>query len=118
MQLPFMTELFVLARNGVESQVDKIPGSGEVKAKGTICLSNIRLVFVACKPVGSFFAFHMPLVSYKILRYKVVINKLCVIYIDPNDPTGIFLQQPNPESQLRRRAYHSHPDPVEHSIQF
>ncbi|KAK9185170.1 hypothetical protein WN943_025524 [Citrus x changshan-huyou] len=103
MQLPFMTELFVLARNGVESQVDKIPGrSGEVKAKGTICLSNIRLVFVACKPVGSFFAFHMPLVSY----------------IDPNDPTGIFLQQPNPESQLRRRAYHSHPDPVEHSIQF
>ncbi|KAL9416917.1 hypothetical protein AB3S75_039992 [Citrus x aurantiifolia] len=39
-------------------------------------------------------------------------------YIDPNDPTRIFLQQPNPESQLRRRTYQSYPDPVEHSIQF
>ncbi|RWW55873.1 hypothetical protein BHE74_00037452 [Ensete ventricosum] len=27
-------------------------------------------------------------------------------YVDPNDPTKIFLQQPTPESQLRRRTYH------------
>ncbi|RVW26434.1 hypothetical protein CK203_086150 [Vitis vinifera] len=33
-------------------------------------------------------------------------------YVDPNDPTRIFLQQPTPESQLRRRTYH----PVEDSI--
>ncbi|CAF1883251.1 unnamed protein product, partial [Brassica oleracea] len=28
-------------------------------------------------------------------------------YVDPNDPTKIYLQQPAGESQLRRRAYHS-----------
>ncbi|XP_028100176.1 uncharacterized protein LOC114299599 [Camellia sinensis] len=37
-------------------------------------------------------------------------------YVDPNDPTIIFLQQPTPESQLRHRTYHS--QPVEHSIVF
>lgn len=26
-------------------------------------------------------------------------------YVDPNDPTRIFLQQPNTDSQLRRRTY-------------
>lgn len=35
---------------------------GTVKAKGTIYLSNIRMVFVANKPVGGFVAFDMPLV--------------------------------------------------------
>lgn len=35
---------------------------GIVKAKGTIYLSNIRMVFVANKPVGGFVAFDMPLV--------------------------------------------------------
>ncbi|KAH9602461.1 hypothetical protein KSS87_017675 [Heliosperma pusillum] len=30
-------------------------------------------------------------------------------YVDPNDPTKIFLQQPTPESNLRRRTYHSQP---------
>ncbi|KAL0310173.1 UNVERIFIED_CONTAM: hypothetical protein Scaly_2953100 [Sesamum calycinum] len=29
-------------------------------------------------------------------------------YVDPNDPTRIFLQQPNSETQLRRRTYQSH----------
>ncbi|KAE8126210.1 hypothetical protein FH972_020947 [Carpinus fangiana] len=29
-------------------------------------------------------------------------------YVDPNDPTRIFLQQPTSESQLRRRTYKSH----------
>ncbi|KAH9328922.1 hypothetical protein KI387_001030, partial [Taxus chinensis] len=28
-------------------------------------------------------------------------------YVDPNDPTRIFLQQPESESQLRRRTYYS-----------
>ena len=31
-------------------------------------------------------------------------------YVDPNDPTKIFLQQPAPESQLRRRNYHGPAD--------
>jgi hypothetical protein len=31
-------------------------------------------------------------------------------YVDPNDPTRIFLQQPASESQLRRRAYHPQSD--------
>ncbi|KAK7840992.1 uncharacterized protein LOC111985639 [Quercus suber] len=35
-------------------------------------------------------------------------------YVDPNDPTRIFLQQPTAESQLRRRTYQS--QPAEHSI--
>ncbi|XAR48273.1 hypothetical protein NMG60_11031031 [Bertholletia excelsa] len=35
-------------------------------------------------------------------------------YVDPNDPTRIFLQQPTSESQLRRRTYQSHS--VEHSF--
>jgi len=40
-----------------------------VKTKGTIYLSNIRMVFVANKPVGNFFAFDMPLVSSSIQKF-------------------------------------------------
>ena len=36
---------------------------GNFKAKGTIYLSNIRMVFVANKPVGNITAFDMPLVG-------------------------------------------------------
>lgn len=36
---------------------------GHVKAKGVIYLSNIRMVFVASKPVDNFVAFDMPLVQ-------------------------------------------------------
>lgn len=35
---------------------------GNLKAKGTIYLSNIRMVFVANKPAGNVVAFDMPLV--------------------------------------------------------
>lgn len=35
---------------------------GKMKAKGTIYISNVRMVFVADKPVGNFTAFDMPLV--------------------------------------------------------
>lgn len=35
---------------------------GNVKTKGTVYLSNIRMVFVANKPIGNFFAFDLPLV--------------------------------------------------------
>jgi hypothetical protein len=45
----------------------RAPG-GHVKTKGTIYLSNIRMVFVANKHVGNFFAFDMPLVSNTILK--------------------------------------------------
>jgi len=31
-------------------------------------------------------------------------------YVDPNDPTRIFLQQPNADSQLRRRTYQPQTD--------
>jgi hypothetical protein len=31
-------------------------------------------------------------------------------YVDPNDPTKIFLQQPAAESQMRRRNYHGPAD--------
>lgn len=193
MPVPFVNEMFVLARDGVEFEVDKIPGSqgGRVKARGTIYLSNIRMVFVASKPVGSLTAFDIPLLyvngekfnqpiffcnnisgfvepvvpdnqhgalfsthTFKILfkeggcgtfvplffnlissvrQYNQHVNSESAphvdplqaagtpvdemmrhAYVDPNDPTKIFLQQPTPESQLRRRAYHSRP--AENSI--
>uniref|UniRef100_A0A5B7C5J6 Uncharacterized protein n=1 Tax=Davidia involucrata TaxID=16924 RepID=A0A5B7C5J6_DAVIN len=193
MPVPFVNEMFVLARDGVEFEVDKIPGAygGKVRAKGTIYLSNIRMVFVANKPVGIFAAFDMPLLhvngenfnqpiffcnnisglvepvvpddqsralysthSFKILFKEggcgtfvpLFFNLLTSVrqynqqtgmgaetrldplqaaqtpvdemmrhaYVDPNDPTRIFLQQPTSESQLRRRTYQSHP--VEPSI--
>ncbi|XP_022742628.1 UPF0664 stress-induced protein C29B12.11c-like [Durio zibethinus] len=188
MPVPFTNEMFVLVRDGVEFEVDKIPGSqgGRVKARGTIYLSNVRMVFVASQPVGNFFAFDMPLLyvhdekfnqpifhcnnisghvepvvpenehralysthSLKILfkeggcgtfvplflnlissvrQYNQQVNPapqphmdplqaaqtpvdemMRHAYVDPNDPTRIFLQQPTTESQLRRRTYQSHP---------
>ncbi|KAF8010408.1 hypothetical protein BT93_J1129 [Corymbia citriodora subsp. variegata] len=195
--VPFVNEMFVLARDGVEFEVDKIhrfrrlSQGGRVKARGTIYISNIWMVFVASKPVGSLTAFDIPLVvpddqhsslfsthTFKILfkeggcgtfvplffnlissvrQYNQHFNsesaprvdplqasetpkkkikskredmgRLIIlsakgyvepiaiakkIYVDPNDPTKIFLQQPTPESQLRRRAYH--PRPAENSI--
>ncbi|GAB2281786.1 hypothetical protein Dimus_016352 [Dionaea muscipula] len=187
MPVPFANELFVLARDGVEFEVDKIPGShaAKVKSKGIIYLSNIRMVFVSEKPNGNFIAFDMPLLytsgekfnqpifqcnnisgfvepvvpenanralysrhSFKILfkdggcgtfvplffnlikgvrqynqQYAPVAQDTRMdplqagqtpvdemmrhAYVDPNDPTKIFLQQPTPQSNLRRRAYHS-----------
>ncbi|KAL6968746.1 hypothetical protein U1Q18_034539 [Sarracenia purpurea var. burkii] len=189
MPVPFTNEMFVLARDGVEFEVDKIPGAhgGNLKAKGTIFLSNIRMVFVANKPVGNFTCFDMPLLyihgenfnqpiffcnnisglvepvvpdeqqrplysthSFKIMFKEggcgtfvpLFFNLITAVrqysqqngsrveehhldplqaaqtpvdemmrhaYVDPNDPTRIFLQQPTPESQLRRRTYHSQP---------
>lgn len=64
MPVPFQAETFLLTRQSVEFEVDKIPDTprrGVVSAKGAIYLSNVRLVFVADKPVGNFFAFDMPL---------------------------------------------------------
>ncbi|KAF5201707.1 classical AGP protein [Thalictrum thalictroides] len=166
---------------------------GRVKAKGTIYLSNIRMVFVANKPVGSFVAFDMPMLyvhdekfnqpifhcnnisglvepvvpegqhralystqSFKILFKEggcgtfipLFFNLISSVrqyfqqssyptdaapradplqaaqtpvdemmrhaYVDPNDPTKIFLQQPTGESQLRRRTYQ--PQTAEQSI--
>ncbi|KAH0931379.1 hypothetical protein HID58_008496 [Brassica napus] len=191
MPVPFVNEMFVLVRDGVEFEVDKIPGGhgGHVKAKGVIYLSNIRMVFVASKPVENFVAFDMPLLyihaekfnqpifhcnnisgqvepvvpenehralysthSFKILFKEggcgtfvpLFLNLISSVrqynrqmqqaaetaaaaprvdplqaaqtpvdemmrhaYVDPNDPTKIYLQQPSGESQLRRRAYHS-----------
>ncbi|WOK96922.1 UPF0664 stress-induced protein C29B12.11c [Canna indica] len=188
MPIPFVGEMFVLARDGVEFEIDKIPGAhaDHVKAKGTIYLSNIRMVFVAKKPTGYFVAFDMPLLFvrgekfhqpvfhcnnisglvepvvpegqhralYSTHKFKILfkeggcgtfvplfLNLIATVrqynkhaappaheatplidpllasqtpvgdmmqqaYVDPNDPTKIFLQQPTPESQLRRRTYH------------
>lgn len=188
MPVPFTNELFVLAREAVDFEVDKIPEApgGKVYTRGTIYLSNVRMVFVANKPVGAFVAFDLPLLyihgekfnqpiffcnnisgkvdpvvpedanralysthSFKILfkeggcgtfvplflnlirsvrqynqmsasaadaAYRAdplqvgqppVDEMMRCAYVDPNDPTRIFLQQPEPESQLRRRTYHS-----------
>ncbi|PHT54138.1 hypothetical protein CQW23_08600 [Capsicum baccatum] len=183
MPIPFLNELFVLSRKGVEFEVDKIPGVGKTRTKGTIYLSNIRMVFVAKMPVD-FIAFDMPLLFvsgekfkqpifrcnnvsgyvvpvvpdnensalYSTHTFKILFkgggcgtfvplffNLMASVrraqqqygtepradplqaaqtpvdemirhaYVDPNDPTKIYLQQPTPESQLRRRSYQSQP---------
>ncbi|RDX89730.1 SPAC29B12.11c [Mucuna pruriens] len=192
MPVPFVNEMFVLARDGVEFDIDKIPTSGHhgghIKTKGIVYLSNIRMVFVAKSPVGSFIAFDMPLLYirgekfnqpifhcnnlsghvepvipndqhralYSIHSFKIIFkeggcgtfiplfyNLIASVrqynqhanmqqtqsyvdplqaaqtpvdemmrhaYVDPNDPTKIFLQQPNSDSQLRRRTYQPQAD--------
>ena len=191
MPVPFVNEMFVLARDGVEFEVDKIPASGNhgghLKTKGIVYLSNIRMVFVAKSSVGHFTAFDMPLLyihgekfnqpifhcnnlsghvepvvpndqhralysthSFKILFKEggcgtfipLFFNLITSVrqynqhtnmqtqnyvdplqasqtpvdemmrhaYVDPNDPTKIFLQQPNSDSQLRRRTYQPQTD--------
>ncbi|WJX93363.1 hypothetical protein P8452_74897 [Trifolium repens] len=191
MPVPFVNEIFVLARDGVEFDVDKIPTAGNhggrLKAKGIIYLSNIRMVFVAKNPVDGLYAFDMPLLyingekfnqpifhcnnisglvdpvvpddqhralysthSFKIIfkeggcgtfiplffnliasvrQYNQRVNvptesrvdplqasqtpvdeMMRHAYVDPNDPTRIFLQQPNADSQLRRRTYQPQAD--------
>ncbi|XP_059278754.1 UPF0664 stress-induced protein C29B12.11c-like [Lycium ferocissimum] len=171
MPVPFLNELFVLANDGVDFEIDNIPSLGVVQAKGIIYLSNIRMVFVAKNPRDNFTAFDIPLLfvygeilnqpifscknisgyvnpvvvpanennviphSFKILfkecdcenfiplffnligkvrrRYRRSRAKARVdplqeakasvdemtryAYVDPNDPTSIFLQQPTPE---------------------
>ncbi|XP_078433569.1 classical AGP protein [Wolffia australiana] len=193
MPVPFVNEMFVLTREGVEFEVDKIPlhggHGGKVKSRGTIFLSNIRMVFVATKPEGGFVAFDMPLLYvhdekfnqpiffcnnisayvepvvpedqpralYSTHTVKILfkeggcgtfvplffnllasarqyaqfaaaaaaqptapyprIDPLQVsappveemmrhAYVDPNDPSKIYLQQPQVDSLLRRRSYH------------
>ncbi|KAG4938879.1 hypothetical protein AAZX31_16G093100 [Glycine max] len=191
MPVPFVNEMFVLARDGVEFEVDKIPASGNhgghLKTKGIVYLSNIRMVFVAKSSVGHFTAFDMPLLyihgekfnqpifhcnnlsghvepvvpndehralysthSFKILFKEggcgtfipLFFNLITSVrqynqhanmqtqtyvdplqasqtpvdemmrhaYVDPNDPTKIFLQQPTSDSQLRRRTYQPQTD--------
>ncbi|KAJ8574291.1 hypothetical protein K7X08_026096 [Anisodus acutangulus] len=161
-----------------------LKGLGEVEVKGTIYLSNIRMVFVAKNPRDNFIAFDIPLLfvhgeklnqplfswknisgyvnpvvpandnensviphSFKILfkegdsetfiplcfnlvgkvrqRYrwsraksrldplqaaKTQVDEMTrYVYVDPNDPTSIFLQQPTPESRLGCRTYQTQP---------
>lgn len=190
MPVPFDNELFLLTRPNVEFEIDKIPDvpGGKVSTKGTLYLSNIRLVFVANKPVGNFYAMDMPLLYlheerfnqpiffannitgkvypvipdgehralYSPHNFKIIfkeggcgtfvplfLNLLKVArqfqqqtphpnsrpyndpfptsppptdeilrhaYVDPNDPTKIYLQQPHEaQPQLRRRNYTSVP---------
>ncbi|KAF6134048.1 hypothetical protein GIB67_038339 [Kingdonia uniflora] len=66
MPVPFQNEMFVLARDGVDFEIDKIPDGthgGYVKTKGIIYLSNIRMLFVSNKPVGTFTSFDIPLIG-------------------------------------------------------
>jgi len=61
--VPFVDEMFVLRRESVEFEVDKVaeaPGS-KFSGKGTAHLSNYRIVFVLSKPLGEIRAFDLPL---------------------------------------------------------
>ncbi|XVF06741.1 hypothetical protein REPUB_Repub06bG0076600 [Reevesia pubescens] len=167
MPVPFTNEMFVLVRDGVEFEVDKIPGSqgGRVKARGTIYLSNLYVhdekfnqpifhcnnISGQVEPVvpenehralysnhsfkilfkeggcGTFVPLFLNLIS-SVRRYNQQVNPtpqpsmdplqaaqtpvdemMRHAYVDPNDPTKIFLQQPTTQSQLRRRTYQSQP---------
>lgn len=64
MPVAFVNEMFVLIRDGIEFEINKIHGArgGTIKSKGKLFLSNVRMVFVADKPPTDFFyAFDMPL---------------------------------------------------------
>ncbi|KAL3691918.1 hypothetical protein R1sor_005569 [Riccia sorocarpa] len=185
--VPFMNEMFVLTRDSVEIQVENVPDApgGKFVAKGALTISNVRIVFVADKPVGNLAAFDLPLLYiheekfnqpiffannltgkshpvvpegenpslYGVYNFKILFreggvgtfvplffNLLRTVrgtnseavqpavppvdplpseqapvdemirhaYMDPNDPTKLYLQQPF-ESQptLRRRTYKS-----------
>ncbi|CAM6084894.1 unnamed protein product [Calypogeia fissa] len=192
--VPFVDEMLVLTRDPVEFQVDNLPDApgGKLSAKGAIYVSNIRMVFVASKPVGNIAAFDLPLLYvheerfnqpiffcnnlsgkvhpvvpdgehralYGVHSFKVLfkeggvgtfiplflnlvrsIRSLNVpasapdasappfdpipaeqqpvdeivrrAYVDPNDPTRLFLQQPfDNQPSLRRRKYNA-PLPAE-----
>ncbi|GJP59044.1 hypothetical protein CLOP_g7101 [Closterium sp. NIES-67] len=62
--VPFVGEVMVLRRDGIEFHVDKMPqvASGKWVGRGTLFLSNIRMVFVA-QPASQppLLAFDMPL---------------------------------------------------------
>eukprot|EP00246_Nothoceros_aenigmaticus_P010835 TRINITY_DN2772_c0_g1_i1.p1 TRINITY_DN2772_c0_g1~~TRINITY_DN2772_c0_g1_i1.p1 ORF type:complete len:201 (+),score=26.39 TRINITY_DN2772_c0_g1_i1:121-723(+) len=63
--VPFSNEFFVLTRDKVDFDVDKLadaPG-GRLSRRGTIYLSTIRLVFVANTSAGHIHAFDMPLLN-------------------------------------------------------
>ncbi|BBN13676.1 hypothetical protein MPTK1_6g05520 [Marchantia polymorpha subsp. ruderalis] len=182
--IPFVDEMFVLTRDSVEFNVDHpySPGS-KFSAKGSLLISNFRVVFVATKPVGNIAAYDLPLLYihdekfnqpilfcnnlsgkvhpvvpdgehpslYKVSSFKILFKEGGVgtfvplffgllrsvraanvesvnvsappanplpseqapvedmirhAYIDPNDPTRVYLQQPfDTQPSLRRRTY-------------
>ncbi|KAG0561127.1 hypothetical protein M758_9G040400 [Ceratodon purpureus] len=62
--VPFVEEIFVLRRDAVDFEADKIaeaPGS-KLSGRGTVYLSNYRIVFVLNRPVDGLQAFDLPLV--------------------------------------------------------
>ncbi|KAF3626050.1 putative transcription factor TCP7-like [Capsicum annuum] len=79
MPIPFLNELFVFAIDGVDFEIDNIPCLGEVQAKGTIYLSNIRMVFVAKNPKDNFIAFDIPLLHISNIA-RVEFLHLCLFY--------------------------------------
>ncbi|KAG6557693.1 hypothetical protein Mapa_000458 [Marchantia paleacea] len=187
--VPFVDEMFVLARDSVEFQADNVPYApgGKFVARGTLLISNFRIVFVASKPVGHIAAFDLPLALsvlyiheekfnqpilfcnnltgkvhpvvpdgehtslYGVYNFKILFKEggvgtfvplffgllrsvrgvnfevvnpsappadplpseqapvdemLRHAYIDPNDPTRLYLQQPfEAQPSLRRRTY-------------
>eukprot|EP00252_Welwitschia_mirabilis_P011796 TRINITY_DN2621_c0_g1_i1.p1 TRINITY_DN2621_c0_g1~~TRINITY_DN2621_c0_g1_i1.p1 ORF type:complete len:228 (-),score=26.11 TRINITY_DN2621_c0_g1_i1:355-960(-) len=64
MPVPLFNEVLLLYREQVDFEVDNlnIAQGSKISARGTVYLSNVRIVFVANKPVGDFVAFDMPLV--------------------------------------------------------
>ncbi|RWW00044.1 hypothetical protein GW17_00037017 [Ensete ventricosum] len=166
MPVPFVGEMFVLARDGVEFEIDKIVGSLFVRGEKfnqpifhcnnisgyvePVSLHDFILLFLQqVVPEGEHRALYSTH-SFKILFKEggcgtfvpLFLNLIATVrqynqhaaaypaheaaprmdplqaaqtpvdemmrhaYVDPNDPTKIFLQQPTPESQLRRRTYH------------
>lgn len=68
--VPFVSEVMVLMRQGIEFHVDHLPslGGGKWAAKGTLYMSSVRMVFVASRPTPApsgaatpLHAFDMPL---------------------------------------------------------
>lgn len=62
--VPFVDEMFILRRDAVDFEVDKIPEApgSKLTGRGTAYLSNYRIVFVLSKPVDNIHGFDLPLV--------------------------------------------------------
>ncbi|KAL0386322.1 UNVERIFIED_CONTAM: hypothetical protein Sradi_3026500 [Sesamum radiatum] len=150
MPVPFVSEIFVLARDGVEFEIDKIPGSTSMMKKFNQPIFFCNNISGHVDPVvpnnehralysthsfkilfkeggcGTFVPLFFNLIA-SVRQYNQharaeaqprmdplqaaqtpVDDMMRHAYVDPNDPTRIFLQQPNSEPQLRRRTYQSH----------
>eukprot|EP00475_Leptophrys_vorax_P040340 TRINITY_DN74657_c0_g1_i1.p1 TRINITY_DN74657_c0_g1~~TRINITY_DN74657_c0_g1_i1.p1 ORF type:complete len:209 (-),score=4.82 TRINITY_DN74657_c0_g1_i1:378-1004(-) len=100
--VPFVGEAMVLRRDGIEFHVDKLPQTpdGKWKARGSLFLSNIRMVFVASPPHQQpVTAFDLPLLYMHNEKFNQPI-------FGANNISGIVLPVAGTEEHAAMQAPH------------